>query len=133
MVPHTSVEALADAGLVGDRYSDAAVRRGPDYQLTLIEIENINGFRDAVGYPMTPDQPRRNLVTAGIRLNDLNGKRFMVGSVLCEALDLCEPCMLLKARTHPEALRYFVGRGGLRARILVGGTITVGDAITTVV
>ena len=124
-----SVEALADGGLTGDRYSEAKNRRSPDYQVTFIELENIQAFIQAAGLPLTPDMPRRNIVTSGIRLNGLCGKRFKVGRARFEGLELCEPCSLFARRTHREVLQFFVGKGGLRARIVSGGEICVGDAI----
>jgi len=124
-----SVEALTDAGLTGDRYTEAKNRRSPDYQVTLIELENIEAFTHATGLPLTPDMPRRNIITRGVRLNDLCGKRFRVGRALFEGLVLCEPCNLFAKRTHREVLKFFVGKGGLRARIVSGGVIHVGDSI----
>jgi len=129
MQPLIRVEALTETGLVGDRYADANVRRGPDYQLTLIEIENIRAFEQATGHALGVDAPRRNIVTSGISLNKLVGQRFRLGPVLAQGLELCEPCALFRKRTHPEALRFFVGKGGLRARVLAGGFISVGDSI----
>jgi len=129
MSAEPSVKALADAGLTGDRYTEAKNRRSPDYQVTLIELENIEAFTQATGLPLTPGMPRRNIITRGVRLNDLCGKRFRVGPALFEGLALCEPCSLFANRTHPEVLKFFVGKGGLRARIVSGGVIHVGDSI----
>jgi MOSC domain-containing protein YiiM len=125
-----SLEAFADAGLAGDRYIEAQRRRSPAYQVTLIELENIEAFVQATGLPLAPEMPRRNIVTRGVRLNDLCGKRFRVGAALFEGLELCEPCDLFAKRTHREVLKFFVGKGGLRARILQGGVIRVGDSIS---
>jgi MOSC domain-containing protein YiiM len=72
---------------------------------------------------------RRNIVTRGVRLNDLCGKRFRVGEAVFEGLELCEPCTLLAKRTHREVLRFLRGNGGLRARIVRTGVIRVGDSI----
>ena len=123
-------EAVADSGLVGDRYAEASIRRGPDYQLTLIELENIKAFEAETGHVLSPDAPRRNIVTSGISLNELVGRRIRVGPVIAEGLELCEPCRLFKKRTHPEVLRFFVRKGGLRARIVAGGVISVGDSVS---
>src|SRR5882762_1562314 len=124
-----SVEALIDGGLTGDRYSEAKNRRSPDYQVTFIEMENIEAFVQATGLPLTADMPRRNIITRGIRLNELCGKRFRVGHARFEGLELCEPCSPFAKRTHREVLQFFVGKGGLRARIVLGGEIRVGDGI----
>ena len=123
------VEALTEGGLTGDRYSELKNRRSPDYQVTFIELENIEAFTQATGLPLTPEMPRRNIITRGIRLNGLCGKRFKVGRARFEGLELCEPCSLFASRTHREVLQFFVGKGGLRARIVSGGEIRVGDAI----
>ena len=124
-----SVQALAGQGLAGDRYTDLANRRSPDYQITLIELENIEFFAANTGLVLTPDMPRRNIVTRGVALNSLLGKRFTVGHAILEGLDLCEPCGLFAKRTHRQVLKFFVGKGGLRARVVGGGEIHVGDRI----
>ena len=124
-----AVEALADQGLRGDRYTDEKLRRSPDYQVTLIELENIEAFSQSTGLLLTPDMPRRNIVTLGIRLNDLCGKRFRFGGAIFEGLELCEPCSLFAKRTHSEVLKFFAEKGGLRARILSGGEVRVGDFV----
>jgi MOSC domain-containing protein YiiM len=129
MESRQSVAALTDGGLDGDRYVDSANRRGPEYQVTLIEFENIAAFSKLVDMRFTPDMPRRNIVTQGIRLNDLCGKRFKVGGAMLEGLELCEPCALFAQRTLREVLKYFPQKGGLRARIVGGGEIHIGDSV----
>ena len=76
MSAEQSVEALVDGGLTGDRYCEAKNRRSPDYQVTFIELENIEAFTQATDLPLAPEMPRRNIVTRGIRLNRLCAKRF---------------------------------------------------------
>src|SRR5712671_4982593 len=127
MEPRQYVAAVTDGGLDGDRYADSANRRGPEYQVTLIEFENIAAFSKLVDVPFTPDMPRRNIVTQGIRLNDLCGKRFKVGGAILEGLELCERGALFAQRTLREVLKYFSGEGGLRARVVGGGQIHIGD------
>ncbi len=129
MVELGAVEALADRGLRGDRYVDAGNRKSPGHQLTLIELENIEAFAKASGLPLAPHDPRRNLVTSGVELNALCGRHFLVGEAELEGLELCEPCATFARRTHPEVVRFFVHRGGLRARIVRGGLIRAGDAV----
>jgi MOSC domain-containing protein YiiM len=133
MLSHDRVMVRHDAGIVGDRYFKASNRRGPDYQLSLVEIENIAAFNAQFGTQLLPDALRRNVVTSGIRLNDLCGKRFKVGSVLLEGLELCEPCRLVKIRTDPRALTFFASKGGLRTRVLNDGILEVGASIEAVV
>ena len=129
MTEQISVEAIADTGLLGDRYAKTENRRSADYQATLIEVENIEAFSRISGLLLTPEMPRRNIVTRGVRLNELRGKRFRVGTAIFEGLMRCEPCGLFAKRTHREVVKFFVGKGGLRARIVFGGVIHVGDWI----
>ncbi len=129
MLELTAVEAIAAAGLKGDRYLDAAIRRSPDYQITLIEAEKIEAFTNVTGLPMNPSMPRRNIVTRHVGLNELVGVRFRVGQVILDGLELCEPCSLFAKRTHKEVLKFFLGKGGLRAAIVAGGVLAVGDTI----
>jgi MOSC domain-containing protein YiiM len=75
------------------------------------------------------EDARRNIVTRGIDLNALVGERFAVGEVQCLGQRLCEPCAHLQRLTQPGTLRGLVHRGGLRADILAGGVIRVGDEI----
>ena len=124
-----SVDAVASEGLRGDRYAQARNRRAPDYEITLIELEHIEAFSRETGLALTPEMPRRNIVTSGVRLNDLCGNRFSVGAAIFEGLELCEPCGLFAKRTHREVLKFFVGKGGLRARIIESGQVRVGDSV----
>lgn len=124
-----SVEALEGVGLRGDRYATIANRHTPNYQVTLIESEHLEAFTRSSGLELSPDQPRRNIVTRGVRLDDLCGKRFRIGAVLLEGAELCEPCSLFAKRTHREVLTLLAGKGGLRARVVSGGEIRVGDSI----
>jgi MOSC domain-containing protein YiiM len=132
MVELQRVEAITDAGLRGDRYLESGNRKSPDYQLTLIELENIEAFAQASHLRLAPHDPRRNLVTVGVSLNDFCGKRFSVGEVELEGLELCEPCATFAKRTHPQVVRFFVHKGGLRCRILKGGVIQIGNEIAAV-
>jgi MOSC domain-containing protein YiiM len=131
MVSLGEVEALADCGLRGDRYAKESNRKSADHQITLIELENIEAFALASGLPLVPHEPRRNLVTVGVRLNELCGVRFSIGEAELEGLELCEPCGLFAKRTHSQVVRFFVHRGGLRCRIVRGGQIRVGDAVVS--
>jgi len=131
MLPVASVQALTDGGLAGDRYAEAKNCRAPDCQVTLIELENIEAFVAETGLALTPEQPRRNIVTSGVNLNLLCGKRFKIASAVFDGLELCEPCSLFAKRTHRAILKFFVGKGGLRARIIAGGDIHVGDQVIT--
>lgn len=118
--------ALAGHGLDGDRYArQAGTFSGPGrgYELTLVEAEVL----EEIG--LAWEDARRNVVTSGIGLNALVGCRFRVGAIECIGRRLAEPCAHLERLTRPGLLRPLVHRAGLRADILVGGSIRVGDEI----
>jgi hypothetical protein len=128
--PMALVEAAAahaGRGLEGDRYFDGAGTFSNPYStghdLTLIEAEVV----DALG--LAPEEARRNVVTRGIDLNALVGRRFRVGEAECVGRRLCEPCAQLQRLTHPGILRDLVHRGGLRADVLAGGEIRAGAEV----
>ena len=131
------VEAVPGRGLEGDRYCAGngafSTKRSPGREvteLTLIEAEVIEPLRHDVQLDVDAADSRRNIVTRGIALNDLVGTDFWVGDVHLHAAGLCEPCVsLVKSPENKHLLRGLAHRGGLRARILSGGTITVGDTI----
>lgn len=119
-------EALPGRGLDGDRYANGeGTFSGPGrgYELTLVEAEVLDEIQ------LEWEDARRNIVTKGISLNALVGKRFHVGEVECVGRRLAEPCAHLEKLVRPGLLRPLVHRGGLRADILSGGTIAVGDRI----
>ena len=126
-------------GLEGDRYFNQRGTfsnvNGRGYDLTLIEAEVIDAL-ELPGKPLAPHEARRNLITRGIALNALVGKRFTVGGVECLGQRLCEPCAHLERLTaktgKPGTLRALIHKGGLRADILTDGEIHIGDHITAV-
>jgi hypothetical protein len=128
-----AAEAVAGRGLRGDRYFDGQGTFGsPDamgHELTLIEQEALDELAARSGMAIDPADARRNVVTRGIDLNALAGRRFMVGDVEIVGRRWCEPCAHLERLTTPGVLRGLVHRGGLRADIVRGGTIARGDRV----
>lgn len=123
----SSTEAVAGRGLEGDRYGigrGTFSGRGRGYELTLVAAESLE--RAAVSC----EESRRNVVTRGIDLNALVGKPFRVGSVECIGRRLAEPCAHLERLTRPGIMRPLVHKAGLRADIVSGGVIAVGDEIS---
>jgi MOSC domain-containing protein YiiM len=126
--PVERVQAHAGKGLVGNRYyfDDGAPAGNA---LTLIAAEQIEAFTSETGIPLTAAESRRNVLTRGIDLNALVGRRFRVGQVECVGVELCEPCDHLQEMTRPGVLRGMVHRAGLNADILTDGEIAVGDPV----
>lgn len=129
--PLRSALLRAGVGIDGDRYARAAgywTDSRVTRDLTLVEGEVIDDLC-AQGLTVGPGELRRNLTTRGVSLNDLVGTPFWVGDVLCVGTELCEPCRHLQTLTGKRLLRLLAHRGGLRARVLIDGTINLGDTI----
>ena len=120
------VRAVPGLGLEGDRYSGSL---GPDRELTLIEIESIEGAVRDYGIALSPGDARRQVVTRGVALNHLVGREFSVGDVRLRGIRLCEPCSHLAGLTHEKVLPALIHRGGLRAQILSEGVIRPGQEV----
>ena len=138
MRPLAAAVAVAGRGLEGDRYHDRTgyyserPSPGGGRELTLIEAEVLESLATEHGITLAPVECRRNLVTRGIRLLELIGHRFRVGELLCEGVRICEPCVYLEQLTGKPVNEPLVHRGGLRANILEGGRIRLGDVIGAV-
>ena len=123
-----SIEVVANKGVIGDRhfkdYND------PYCQLSLIESENIDQYNTKYGLNISYVDFRRNIITKEIELNNLIGKKFFIGKVEVEGIDLCRPCRHLTEMLNQEnVLKEFLRKGGLRCRILTSSQINIGDKI----
>lgn len=137
MQQHDAIEAVAGHGLAGDRYADghgswSKPGDPPDRQLTLIEQEQFDWLQATHDITLTGPSSRRNLVTSGVTLNDLVGRRFHIGAIEVEGLRLCQPCKALAEVLDFDFVHLMLNRSGLNCRIVAGGTISTGDAITPI-
>ncbi len=128
------IEATEGAGLVGDRYANlkGAFQKGtiqPSQQVTLIEQESIQAANADYKVQITHAITRRNLLTSCVPLNHLVGKQFCIGHVILKGIKLCEPCGYLNQHSGQDLLSALRHRGGLRAEIVAGGKLRVGDLI----
>ncbi len=130
--PLDAATLIAGVGIEGDRYvrREGAVpeghwddRKWEDQQISFIEAEKLDAF-DA-DYSLS----RRNVVTRGIVLADLHGKRFAIGAAIIEGIRVCSPCMYMEGLSGRPGMRKALGDGGLRAAIVQGGVIRPGDEI----
>lgn len=126
-----SVRAVAGAGLEGDRYFHPSDEPGdPTEEITLVEVEPLEDAPRAHGLQVDPADMRRNIVTRGVVLRDLVGKEFTVGEVRLEGLEDNPPCRRLQKLAGKPLLKPLIENGGIRARIVEGGTIRAGDPIS---
>ena len=120
------VNAIAGEGLDGDRYRRSGKA---DQEITFIEQEQLEWFEREHEKPFPMSQTRRNILTRNISLNDLVGRRLMVGEAIVEGMRLCQPCKTLQQRTGLPVLPAMINRGGLNCQIIQSGEIRIGDLI----
>jgi MOSC domain-containing protein YiiM len=136
MVRSTSVEALAGAGLAGDRYALGggtwASYPQQEKQVTLIDADEVAQVAHEAGVPLIPGMTRRNLVTRDIALPSLVGRYFAVGEVLLFGTKRCPPCTHLERLTGWKLVKALAARGGVNAAVFVGGTVAEGDTVRLV-
>ena len=124
----SSIDVLANKGVVGDRHFKDF--NDPYCQLSLIESENIDYYNNKYDLKIPYVNFRRNVVTKGIKLNDLVGKKLLIGNVKVEVIDLCRPCKhLTEMLNQDNILKEFLRRGGVRCQILSSSKINCGDKI----
>ena len=123
-----SIEVLANKGIVGDRHFHDF--NDPYNQLSLIESENIDEYNIKFGLNIPYIDFRRNIITKGIKLNDLIGKKLNVGNVELVAIELFLPSRhLTEMLDQKNILKEFMRKGGLRCQILTSSKINIGDKI----
>jgi MOSC domain-containing protein YiiM len=135
LVSVQEVRAVAGEGLEGDRYfkkvGTYSSRPGGGRQVTLVELESVEALKRDFKIVLEPTQTRRNIVTRGVPLNHLVGRQFRIGrDVVLQGVRLCEPCDYLESLTLSGVRESLIHRGGLRADIISGGTIRVGNRVT---
>lgn len=120
-------------GVVGDRNFGKNIH--PGQNITLVEAEEVERFCAEHARVLDLSLARRNLVTRGVRLNNLVGVEFSVGSVRLRGVELCEPCALIgnslstNALAPADVIKHWVHRAGLRADVLSEGEIVRGARI----
>ena len=122
------INLIAGKGVVGDRhfkdYND------PLNQLSIIESENIDEYNLKYQLNIPYLNFRRNIVTRGIKLNELIGKKISIGSVKIEVLDLCRPCLHLSEKLgRNDIIKEFLRKGGVRCQIMKDGKISLNNKI----
>ena len=122
------INVSAGKGIIGDRYFQEYTE--DRNQLTLIESENIDYYNEKFNLKIPYLNFRRNIVTKDIKLNDLVGKKIIIGKTEIRGIDLCRPCKTLQKNLGQDnIIKEFLSKGGLRCEILTSTNIKAGDEI----
>ena len=125
------INVSAGKGIIGDRYFNEFTENRN--QLTLIESENIDYYNEKFNLKIPYLNFRRNIVTKDIKLNDLVGKKIIIGKTEIKGIDLCRPCKSLQKNLDQDnIIKEFLRKGGLRCEILTSANIKIGDEIKVV-
>ncbi|MDZ7359173.1 MAG: MOSC domain-containing protein [candidate division KSB1 bacterium] len=116
---------VAGKGLVGDRYFG----RKPAMNVTLVQEEVLVEAAGEIGVSYRPGMSRRNITVRGVALNELIGKRFLIGEAELEGASRCEPCANMERSIGSGAMAALAGRCGIRARVVRGGVVRKDDEI----
>ena len=124
---------VAGVGIPGDRYATRSGtysdRHHVDRQITLIEGETLDALARDHHVLVAPDEHRRNLTTRGVALPHLVGQYFVIGSCVLYGGRLNVPCKYLERLLGRPVFRPLIHRSGLNGRVIIGGTVHVGDVI----
>ena len=123
------VDAIEGRGLAGDRTAEKS-RPGNARQVTLIQAEHMAAVAKLLQRAdIDPALTRRNIVVSGINLLSLKGHRFRIGDALLEMTGECHPCSLMESLLGPGGYNAMRGHGGINARILESGRVTLGAEV----
>jgi MOSC domain-containing protein YiiM len=115
-------------GLLGDRYQG---RTGGARQVTLVQAEHLSAIGAFLGLEaVAPERLRRNIAVSGLNLLALKGRRFRMGAAVLEVTGECHPCSRMEEEFGPGGYNAVRGHGGVTARVLEGGAILLGDAVS---
>ena len=117
-------ECVAGQGIRGDRYF--GFKENYKGQITFFDQAVHEAVAARFDFSQDPFVYRRNIILAGLDLNELIGKSFALGETVFSGTEECRPCYWMDQAVAPGTEEFLKGRGGLRARILESGTLKVG-------
>ena len=125
VIPLKSVQVVKDHGLKGDHYSN----RGGSRQVTFMQAEHLDVLRALLNADLDPGQTRRNIMVRGLNLLALKGRIFQIGGAIFEYAGECHPCSRMESEIAVGAYNAMRGHGGITAKVLQSGVISIGDSV----
>lgn len=117
----------AGHGVEGDRFFD--YKQNYAGQITFFSWDIYQAAREKFGVlALSAGAFRRNVIIEGIDINTLIGRRFSLGAVEFEGTVESKPCYWMNQAVGPGVEEWLRGNGGLRAKIVSDGSLTVGAA-----
>ena len=122
-IVHQNLHLKTDRGIEDDRFEKGR------YPITFFSLEVAQEMEKALECTIDIEDFRRNIIISGVNLCELIGERFKVGSVTFEGMAHCNPCPWMNAVIGKGAYTLMKGRGGLRAKVVEGGEIELGETM----
>ena len=122
-----SIETSEKKGIISDHYSGQSGNR----HVTLIQAEHLPVVAALTGRnSLDPGLLRRNIVVSGLNLLALKDHQIQIGDAILQVTGQCHPCSKMETALGPGGYNAMRGHGGLTAKVIKGGKILVGDAVT---
>jgi MOSC domain-containing protein YiiM len=116
------IECVAGRGVRGDRFFD--YKENYKGQITFFAWETYEAICLTLGVrDKMPSAFRRNVITAGVDLNELIGQEFQIQGVCFRGTEECRPCYWMDQAFAHGTNEFLKGQGGLRAVILNNGIL----------
>ena len=124
-----TVNCHAGKGIEGDRFYD--YKENYKGQITFMSKDALEELRDSNGGDFGYEVFRRNVILEGIDPLTLVGKKFKIGQAVFEGMCDCDPCSWMDTAAGKGSFKWLYQnkKGGLRARILETGTLSIGDVL----
>jgi len=130
IVARTEVVLLAGHGIEGDHRTATTRGDGGPRQVTLIQAEHLEVIAKLLHRErVDPALLRRNIVVSGINLRSLDGRTWQIGECVLAGAGSCDPCSRMEEALGDGGYQAMRGHGGLIARIVRGGRLSVGDEV----
>lgn len=122
-----SVDVSEKKGILGDHYSGQSGNR----HVTLIQAEHLPVVAALTGRDgLDPAILRRNIVISGLNLLALKDHQIQIGDAVLNITGQCHPCSKMETALGPGGYNAMRGHGGLTAKVVINGTIRIGDEVS---
>ncbi|WKL56946.1 MOSC domain-containing protein [Asticcacaulis sp. ZE23SCel15] len=127
MLTPERIELNPQDGIIGDRYHSKTTG---NRHVTLIQSEHLLAIASYLGRDqIAPEDLRRNIVVSGLNLLALKDREFHLGSAVLKMTGDCHPCSRMEETFGEGGYNAVRGHGGITARVIVAGNVSIGDAI----
>jgi MOSC domain-containing protein YiiM len=122
-----NLQVSIEEGVIGDHFIGKVSK---SRQVTLIQAEHLQVVASFLGISaVNPALIRRNIVVEGINIWSLKDKTFQIGEAILEMTGECHPCSRMEENLGHGGYNAMRGHGGITAKVIQGGGISLGDEV----